>query len=68
VGDYTIIKTLGSGGTALVKLAFNEKKQDYFALKIIKKEFLENSFDNIQKEISILLNLDHPNIIKIYDV
>jgi len=47
VGDYTIIKTLGSGGTALVKLAFNEKKQDYFALKIIKKDFLENSFDNI---------------------
>jgi len=47
VGDYTVLKTLGSGGTALVKLGLHKEKKEYFALKIIKKEFLESSFDNI---------------------
>jgi len=41
------VKTLGNGGTATVKLGIHNTKKQFFALKIIKKKFFEESFDHI---------------------
>ena len=37
------------------------------ALKILNRAYVENKFDSIQEEINVLCQLDHPNIIKLFE-
>ena len=60
---------IGSGAFGDVYLAINKLDKKEFALKhICKKRVLENncSLSIIYQEIEIQLNLDHPNIIRLY--
>eukprot|EP01101_Sappina_pedata_P002286 TRINITY_DN12530_c0_g1_i1.p1 TRINITY_DN12530_c0_g1~~TRINITY_DN12530_c0_g1_i1.p1 ORF type:complete len:678 (+),score=167.94 TRINITY_DN12530_c0_g1_i1:61-2094(+) len=68
--DYTFGKTLGEGRYGKVKLATSVKTGQNFAVKILKKELISNPADiaRIQRETQILTQLNHPNIIKLYDV
>lgn len=72
---YNICKELGKGAYGEVRLAFSNQTMEKFAVKIIsKKKFTirgknEQVFTNsIMTEVSILKKLDHPCIIKIYEV
>ena len=38
LGSYILLKTIGSGGTAKVKLAEHIESQKKFAIKILKKQ------------------------------
>jgi len=62
---YRILKMLGKGSYAQVKLAFSERHQANVAVKIISKrdapgEYLEKF---LPREISIVKMLKHPNLI-----
>jgi BR serine/threonine kinase len=69
-GEYRLVRLLGEGTTSRVYLAFRAKDELPVAIKIFKAEFL-NSFPGATEifanELTVLLTLDHPNIIKIYD-
>ncbi|MBM6900325.1 Stk1 family PASTA domain-containing Ser/Thr kinase [Gemmiger formicilis] len=69
-GRYLIQSLVGVGGMANVYRGVDEKTGNAIAVKVLKEEFLDNEelvrrFKNESKAISIL---DHPNIVKVYDV
>ena len=69
-GRYLIQGLVGVGGMANVYRGVDEKTGNAIAVKVLKEEFLDNEelvrrFKNESKAISIL---DHPNIVKVYDV
>ena len=71
IGDYQVIRTLGSGTTCKVKLARSMSDNKEYAIKVIKKERFESNpylEGKVNCEIAILRIIDHPNIIKLHDV
>jgi len=70
IPNYTIEKEIGSGGMATVFLAIQDKLKRQVALKVMTPEMAKD--DNFRKsfmrEATIIASLDHPNIIRIYDV
>ena len=69
-GRYLIESLIGVGGMANVYKGRDIRTGNEIAVKVLKEEFLGNEelvrrFKNESKAISIL---DHPNIVKVYDV
>ncbi len=69
-GRYLIESLIGVGGMANVYKGRDVRTGNAIAVKVLKEEFLGNEelvrrFKNESKAISIL---DHPNIVKVYDV
>ncbi len=69
-GRYLIESLIGVGGMANVYKGRDIRTGNGIAVKVLKEEFLGNEelvrrFKNESKAISIL---DHPNIVKVYDV
>ena len=67
--DYTIIKELGAGSFATVHLVKHNISGSIRAMKAIQKESNddENNEEEIINEINILMKMDHPNIVKIFE-
>ncbi|HXF28406.1 MAG TPA: bifunctional serine/threonine-protein kinase/formylglycine-generating enzyme family protein, partial [Chlamydiales bacterium] len=70
LGDYKLIKQLGQGalGTAFVgEHRFTKKK---YAIKILPEELASdrNFLERFEDEIASTAALDHPNIVKMYNV
>lgn len=65
---YDIVKSkpLGSGGYASVYVAQEKYSGEYRAVKIIPKHSIEDT-KLLERELSILLTLDHPNVIRMYE-
>ncbi|MBI2341250.1 MAG: serine/threonine protein kinase, partial [Deltaproteobacteria bacterium] len=67
--SYKVIKTLGAGGTSIVYLA-NDGKRDV-ALKILGEDvdatFKERYIQILKNEFEVLSRLRHPNIAEVYD-
>nr|XP_020639579.1 serine/threonine-protein kinase SIK1 isoform X1 [Pogona vitticeps] len=69
VGFYDIEKTLGKGNFAVVKLARHRVTKTQVAIKIIDKTRLDPSnLKKIYREVQIMKLLNHPHIIKLYQV
>ncbi|XP_048834343.1 serine/threonine-protein kinase SIK2-like [Brienomyrus brachyistius] len=69
VGFYEIIRTLGKGNFAVVKLAKHKVTKTLVAIKIIDKKRLDPSnLEKIYREVQIMKLLSHPHIIKLYQV
>ena len=69
-GRYEIHELIGVGGMAYVYKAYDLVEGRWVAIKILKEEFSNNSdflrrFRNESKAIAVL---NHPNIVKVYDV
>lgn len=64
---YRVIKKLGSGAFGEVYAVVNSEDMP-FAIKTYKKSDDKHSFNNIEKELFIGQFLDHPNILKAYDL
>jgi Protein kinase domain len=64
---YSFMNELGRGGFSSVFACFHKELQEQRAVKVIKKKSLHASI-NYEIELAILQELDHPNIIKIYEV
>ncbi len=69
-GRYEIREVIGFGGMAVVYKAFDLATKQEVAVKILKDEFISNAelrrrFSNEAKAITVL---NHPNIVKVFDV
>ena len=71
IGPYVLLRTIGLGSTAKVKLGEHKTTGEKVAIKIIKK----SKFDakpglraKIQREISLMRILDHPHLLNLLDV
>ena len=58
---------LGSGNFATVKKCKRKDTGDVYAVKIIDKSKVEDMGD-IQREVEIMGDIDHPNVIKLVEV
>ena len=68
---YVALETIGTGSFGLVKKVCLKKNPETIrAMKIISKKNILKGIDeaDLVKEIYILRNLDHPNIMKIYEI
>ena len=70
VGDYIIKKTLGTGTFSVVKLGMHRITQKKVAIKILDKKKIESKDDleRIIREMQILTEMDHPNVIKVFKI
>ena len=66
---YKFEEELGAGSFAVVKSAVNKKTGELVAVKIINRgEMEEDDEVALQSEIEILSDVDHPNVVKMYEV
>ncbi|XP_067928295.1 serine/threonine-protein kinase SIK2-like [Watersipora subatra] len=69
VGLYDIGDVIGEGNFATVRFARHRHTKSDVAIKIIDKTKLSKSdLDKVHREIEIMRLLNHPNIIKLYQV
>lgn len=70
IPDYEIRETLGSGGMATVYLAIHKRLQREIALKVMAREVsVTEAFQKgFLAEARTVAKLEHPNIVKIYDI
>ena len=66
---YKLAQSLGSGIYGQVKTCFHKETGQKRAVKIFQKNLTNSNDEKLQllKEISILKELDHPNIIRMYE-
>ena len=69
IGNYLILKTIGSGTFSTVKLGLHLPTQQKVAIKILDKSRIKDDSDirRISREIHILSKLYHPNIAQLYE-
>jgi len=68
VGEYTVVRKIGSGATSNVYLAIHEKTFISVAIKLLRRECKSDTHKQMfATEASLCGRLDHPNIVGIYD-
>lgn len=67
--DFKIESVVGKGSFATVRKGRNRETKEKVAVKIISKRKM-NDEDRValQNEIDILMQVDHPNIVKLFDI
>ncbi|KAG2123836.1 Pkinase-domain-containing protein [Suillus clintonianus] len=79
IGLWKVGRTIGKGSSGRVRIARHSKTGQYAAVKIVSKNALMNSITkladsaehmllSIEREIVIMKLIDHPNIMRLYDV
>jgi serine/threonine protein kinase len=71
IGKYIMLETLGEGGFSKVKLGISEETGEKVALKILKKNKLNLSSSTrrqVEREITAMGKIQHPNVIRLVDV
>ena len=65
---YNLIKNLGSGAYGCIYLSESKETKEKFAIKIIELEYLSDKERQLmEQETNMLLQFNHPNIIKCYE-
>jgi serum/glucocorticoid-regulated kinase 2 len=66
--DFTLLKVLGKGSYAKVILVRKKTNDRLYAMKILKKKHIEKKKQefHIQTERNVLVEMDHPFVIKLY--
>lgn len=70
IPNFTIEKEVGHGGMATVYLAVQDMLSRHVALKVLLPDMMkdENLRKSFLSEGKIVASLDHPNIVRIYDI
>lgn len=76
INQYKVLKHLGSGAFASVKLCEDKKTKEMFAIKIMNRERLQrikqgkdrNAYDCVTEELRVMERLDHPNVIFLKEI
>ena len=68
--QYKILSHIGTGGMSTVYLAEHSIMQRRVAIKVLPKKKLERSIylDRFIREAQTIASLDHPNIVRAYDI
>jgi len=69
-GDYFLGQTIGEGEFGKVKMGWKKEGGVQVAIKLIRKESLQGNttrLPKIYREISILRELQHPNIVRLHE-
>ncbi|MEM3872550.1 MAG: serine/threonine-protein kinase [Nitrososphaeria archaeon] len=69
IDKYEIIEEIGRGGMAIVYKALHPFLERYVAIKILPEYFVQDKefVERFSREAKTMVNLNHPNIVKIYD-
>jgi protein-serine/threonine kinase len=70
-GDYVLGQTLGEGEFGKVKLGWKKDGSSQVAIKLIRRESVASNptrLPKIYREISILRDLAHPNIVRLHEM
>ncbi len=69
IDKYSIERTIGIGAFAKVKLAKHIRSNEKCAIKIYKKSKIKNNdLSKIIEELKVIKNLNHINLIKVFEV
>ncbi|KAJ7672670.1 kinase-like domain-containing protein [Mycena rosella] len=82
IGMWKIGRTIGTGSSGRVRIARNSRTGQYAAIKIVSKTALQDSTRSLnhlgddaehsqlslEREIVVMKLIDHPNIMRLYDV
>ncbi|KAI8805349.1 kinase-like domain-containing protein, partial [Cladochytrium replicatum] len=70
VGPYRVEKTIGQGTYGKVKLGCHIQTDEKVAIKMIEKSQIQSpkQIARLQREIRFLKLLNHPHIVKVYDI
>ena len=70
LGQYQILDEIGRGGMSVVYKAWQPTLQRYVALKVLAAHLAsdEEFVHRFQQEAIVAANLNHPNIVTVYDV
>jgi len=70
IGKYRLLKKIGKGGMGEVYLAQNEETGREVALKILPSELTRNTqyIERFRREATSVARLEHPHIIKVYEI
>ncbi|CDW87678.1 protein kinase domain containing protein [Stylonychia lemnae] len=76
INQYLIIQPIGRGKFAKVVMCIDQNTQQQYAMKIMNKKKLKKIFvgknkfayDAVETEMAILKKLDHPNIVRLYEI
>ncbi|KAI8637178.1 hypothetical protein BD408DRAFT_396177 [Parasitella parasitica] len=69
-GPYLLLQTLGEGEFGKVKFGIEVKTGQEVAIKLIRKDSIDSTsrMTKVEREISVLRILRHPNIVELFDV
>lgn len=70
IEDYKFVKEIGKGAYAVVKSAIHKSSGNKYAIKVYEKYKLMDPAKKsaVKREIQILKQIDHKNIVKMYEV
>ncbi|CAI5722964.1 unnamed protein product [Peronospora destructor] len=69
IGDYVVTSKLGSGSFAVVYKGYHKTSKLPVAIKALSLHKLNRKLlENLEMEIAILRQIDHPNVVKLYDI
>jgi serine/threonine protein kinase len=72
INNYILMNEIGSGSQGIVYLGVDKNTGEKYAIKEIfnvkKYNYPGNKFNNLKREIAIMKNANHENIIKLYDI
>ncbi|TMW64771.1 hypothetical protein Poli38472_011651 [Pythium oligandrum] len=75
INNYIILESLGAGSYAEVKLCKEKVTGKLFAMKFINRDIMkkdklgkQSKLDDIKREIAIMKKLNHPNVLRLYEV
>ncbi|KAG6960762.1 hypothetical protein JG688_00009430 [Phytophthora aleatoria] len=69
IGDYVVTSKLGSGSFAVVYKGYHKITKTPVAIKALSLHKLNSKLlSNLEMEISIMRQIDHPNVVKLYDI
>lgn len=67
--DYILEELLGRGGSGVVFKARHKHLDQHFAIKLLTAELTEEkSWQRFQREVQTLVKLNHPNIVRVYNM
>mmetsp|Transcript_6824 Transcript_6824/g.11336 ORF Transcript_6824/g.11336 Transcript_6824/m.11336 type:complete len:1305 (+) Transcript_6824:255-4169(+) len=77
VNNYIMLDVLGTGSYGEVRMCKERTTDELFGIKILSKEMLkkkkggnttETYFEDIKREIAIMKKLEHPNVLRLFEV
>lgn len=70
LGNYIIKQTIGKGTFSKVKLGINKNTNKKVAIKILEKSKIveKDDLERIVREMSIITELDHQNVIRVFEM